>query len=261
VHAQLPTKLPKAKIRVDDLVSDEPVVQKMQSELLRRDPSLDATDALNRVRLKLEDLSRLLETVEPQADEIDDRAAEFARRSFARFKYMQEVSSGHRERVQEMFEAVNSCCAGNRLSDLNLDLQLPALLIAEVGLLSGDSMYSPRLGRGAFQIEPIADDVSEEERSAALAEMDSNLRNSLNVARANRFVFQLPGKSGSRISTADINIHNDEDVADLIGCFLHAGSRDAAFQVDVPRISTSAEAVQVDFKAGFSIERFVVIKK
>ncbi len=150
VHAQLPTKLPKARIRVDELVSDDLVIQKMQSELLRRDSSIDATDALNRVRLKLEDLARLLETVEPQADEIDDRAAEFARHSFARFKYMQEVTSGHRERVQALFETVNRGCAGSRLSDLNIRPQMPALLIAEVGILSGDSMYSPRLGRGAF---------------------------------------------------------------------------------------------------------------
>jgi hypothetical protein len=174
---------------------------------------------------------------------------------------MQEVSSGHRERIQILFETVNRRCAGSRLSDVNLTPQLPELLVADVGMLSGDSMYSPRLGRGTFQPEAIADDISEAEKRATLSEMDANLRNSLNVFRANRFVSLLPGKSGTRIATTDISIRNDEDIADLVGCFLHAGSRDAAFHVEVPRISESPEVAHVDRRAGFLLEQFILVKK
>jgi hypothetical protein len=232
VRAQLPTKILRARQRISDLASDPSMLENMQRELLRRRETLGSTDAINEVRLKLDELDRLLESVEPQADEIDHRAAEFARRSFARFRYLQEVTTGHRERVQDLFEWVNARFAGRRITDLGLDLHIPSLLVPEAGLVSGDSLYTPRLRRSLEEIEPLGDDLTEQQREAALREMESNLRDSLSVSRANQYVERLPGGSGDRISSSELPVHNDDDIADLVACLLHAGSRDACLEMD-----------------------------
>jgi len=261
VHAQLPTKLLRARYRLDKLTGEDAVLEKMQGELLRRDASLDATDALNRIRLRLDELARLLESVEPQASEIDDRAAEFARRSFARFTYLQQVTSGQRERVQSLFEKVNNLCAGSRLSDLSESLSLPGLLVSEVGLVSADSLYTPRLRRSLAEIDSIGDDLSDAQREAALNEIESNLRDSLSVTRANEFVDKLPGSKGARIATSEMPLRNDDDIADVIACILHAGSRDAQFAVEVPRVTDDRAAGARERKAGYQVEEFLIEKR
>jgi Family of unknown function (DUF5716) len=259
VRAQLPTKLLRARQRLDLLAGDEAVLEKMQGELLRRDTSLDATDALNRVRLKLDEIIGLLDSVQPQANDIDDRAAEFARRSFARFRYLQQVTSSQREHVQILFEWTNKCGAGGRLNDLDEKIRLPDLLLCEVGLLTADSLYTPKLRRSLEEIDSIGDDLDDAQRESALADLRNSLRDSLSVTRANQFVEQLPG--GKRISTADMPIHNDHDIADVIACLLHAGSRDASFVVTVPRVAEDMQEVETEQKAGYMIERFILEKK
>jgi len=261
VRAQLPTKILRARQRLNELASNETVLEKMQRELLRRRESLDATIALNEVRLKLDELERLLESIEPQADEIDRRAAEFARRSFARFRYLQEVTSGYRERVQELFEWVNTNFTGRRLTEIGVDLQIPSLLVPEAGLVSGDSFYTPRLRRSLEEVEPVGDDLTEAQREAALREMESDLRDSLSVSRANFFIEQLPGSPGARISSADLPIRNDDDIADIVACLLHAGSRDACFLIEVQRVVDDKSPEKLDCSAGYLIEPFTVEKK
>lgn len=261
VRAQLPTQILRARQRLNQIAMDEVVVEKMQTELLRRRDRLDATTALNEVRLKLDELDRLLESVEPQADEIDRRAAEFARRSFARFRYLQEVTTGYRERVQDVFEWVNARFAGRRLTDLGMDLQMPSLLIPEVGLVCGDSLYTPRLRRSLDEIEPLGDDLTDAQRESALLEMESNLRDSLSVSRANLFVENLPGDSGTRVASSELPLRNDDDIADVVACLLHADSRDACFSVEAERVLKDCSPEKLDRGAGYLIEPFTVEKK
>jgi len=261
VRSQLPTKIFRARQRLNELALDETLVEKMQRELLRRRGSLDATTALNEVRLKLDELERLLESIEPQAEEIDRRAAEFARRSFARFRYLQEVTSLYRERVQDVFEWVNTRFAGRRMTDLGLDLQVPSFRVPEAGLVSGDSLYRPRMRRSLGDIEPLGDDLTQEQREAALREMESNLRDSLSVSRANLFIERLPGGPGTRVASADLPIRNDDDIGDVVACLLHATSRDACFSVAVQRVVDDKSPQQLDRRAGYLIEPFAVEKK
>ena len=203
----------------------------------------------------------MLESIEPQADEIDRRAAEFARRSFARFRYLQEVTSGYRERVQDLFEWVNKGFAGRRLTDLGVDLRIPSLLVPEAGLVSGDSLYTLRLRRSLGDIEPLGDDLTEQQREAALREMESNLRDCLSVSRANLFIERLPGGRGTRVTSADLPIRNDDDIGDVVACLLHASSRDAGFSVEVQRAVDDKSPDQLDRIAGYLIEPFALEKK
>ncbi len=253
VRSQLPTKIVRARQRLNEIARDETVLEKMQRELLHRRDSLDAATALNEVRLKLDELERLLESIEPQADEIDRRAAEFARRSFARFRYLQEVTTGYRECVQDIFEWVNKQFAGRRLNDLGVDLLLPSLLVPEAGLVCGDSIYTPRLRRSFGEIEPLGDDLTDEQREAALREMEANLRDCLSVSRANLFVERLPGGRGTRVTSADLPVRNDDDIADVVACLLHTGSRDACFSVEAQRAVDDESPAKLDHSAGYVI--------
>ena len=78
---------------MEELASDAELLGKMQAEVLRREPALSPETAMSRVRLRLEALAELLQSVVPVADAVDRRTAEFTRRSLARFRYLQETTS------------------------------------------------------------------------------------------------------------------------------------------------------------------------
>jgi hypothetical protein len=265
VRARLPSKLAEARRSVDNLQADADVLTKMQSEVMHRDPALTPESAMARVRLRLNELEELLYQVEPLADAIDRRTAEFARRSQARFHYLQETTSENRGCVQEFFETLNRHFAGRRLSEIDgLAVSFPALLLHDTRLFGGmESFYAPRLRHAVGEIEPL-EDPEPGEHDRALAQLAGTLRDSLTVSRANRFVAALPGGCGARIESPVIlrdHVHNDEDIADLIACLLHSTASDAHFHIEVPRRDSEADSGQLDTKLNYRIERFTLIKK
>jgi hypothetical protein len=138
------------------------------------------------------------------------------------------------------------------------------LLLHDTRIVGGmESLYTPRLRRAAGEIEPLEDaDPGQQDR--ALAQLESTMRDSLTVSRANHFVAALPGKKGARIDSSVLlreHVRNDEDVADLIACLLHARSADAQFEIQVPRRETEADAGDFDTKLQYRIERFTLLKK
>jgi hypothetical protein len=237
------------------------VLDLMQRERLRRSPQVDAPTASAEIRLRIEELSRLLDSVVPLAEALDRRAADFARRAFARLRYLQETSSALRERVQAVFREVDAAVSGGRLHELTEDLGLPVISVPEAGLLSPDSLYRPRLRRAPGELEPVGDDVTESEVDEAMAELGANLRDTLNVIRANRFVERLPGGPGARTGLAGLPIRNDDDIADVIACLLHAGARDAAYRVETGRDAEDTSDPPRETRAGYAIEDFTVEKK
>jgi hypothetical protein len=265
VHSRLPTRLSETHRALESLSSHTDLLTKMQSEVMRREPALSAEAAMSRVRLRVNELEEMLQQIEPLADTIDRRTAEFARRSQARFRYLQETTSENRARVQTLFETLNQHFSGWRVTDIDaLALEFPALALHDARILGGlESLYTPRLRRAAGEIEPLED---EDPRYAdrALAQLESNLRDSLTVSRANHFIAALPGKSGTTWSSDELlrqHVHNDEDVADLIACLLHAQSADACFEVQVPRRESEADTGDFDAKLQYRIERFTLVKK
>ncbi|MEO7298786.1 MAG: Wadjet anti-phage system protein JetA family protein [Verrucomicrobiota bacterium] len=265
VHARLPSRLADAKQTVNDQLTQADLQTKMQTEMMRREPALSPEAAMARVRLRLDELAELLEQVEPLADVIDRRTAEFARRSQARFRYLQETTSENRGRIQLFFETLNQHFAGQRLTALDeLNIEFPILLLHDAKLIGGmESLYTPHLRRVGGEIEPM-EDSDPRQQDRALAELEGTMRDSLTVNRANRFIAALPGESDARFNSVDLlreHVHNDENVADLIACLLHARSSDAKFRVDVPRAVSEADAGEFDSKLGYRIERFTLVKK
>ena len=265
VHSRLPTKLSETQRALEKLEENASLLTRMQSEVMRRELALTPEAAMARVRLRLNELGEMLHQIEPLANAIDRRTAEFARRSQARFHYLQETTSENRARVQAFFETLNQHFSGWRVANVEaLGIEFPSIALHDARILGGlESLYVPRLRRAAGEIEPL-----EEEDSAhadrALAQLESNLRDSLTVSRANHFIASLPGEAGSRWSSDDLlraHVHNDEDVADLIACLLHARSSDARFEILVPRREAEADAVEFDSKLQYRIERFTLVKK
>jgi hypothetical protein len=263
VRARLPLRLAEARRCVEELECDEELVLKMQAEIVRRDSSLTAEMAMVRIRTRMEELSSLLQSVVPVADAVDRRTAEFTRRSLARFRYLQETTSENRSHVQEFFEVLNRHFAGRRLAELDdAGLEFPELRIHEARLLAGaESLYTPRLRRVAGEIEPLEDEASEKQQDDAMRRLQSAMRDSMTVARANRFAEQCLPEPGTSVGSQDIPLRCDEDLADMIACLLHSHAADARYRVEVVRESTDVDRAKYDPKLSYRIERFILSRK
>ena len=263
VRSRLPLRLAEARRAVSVLGVDADALGKMQAEVMRRDPSVSAETAHARVRVRLDELEQLLESVVPVADAVDRRTAEFTRRSLARFRYLQETTSESRAQVQAFFEALNLHGAGRRVAEMDDEAaEFPALRLHDARLMAGlESLYTPRLQRGAGEIAPLDEEASEDERRQALLRVQTSLRDSMTVARANRFVERvLDGKAS--ISSAELEIGSElDDIGDVIACLLHARAADARYRVDVPAVTQESNAQDFDPKLNRLIERFTLSRR
>jgi len=261
VRAQLPARLDAARERIRQILGDPDLLHKMQAEVMRRENS-EAAPAMARVRNHLQDLEDKLDFVQPLADEIDHRTAEFTRRSLARSRYLQEVVGERRSQIKEFFEKINHAFPGQRLVDLDELQNFPSLLLPNAKLLAGrDSLYEPPRRLTMEENAPVDDEVTEAMRDRAKAQLGGAMRNSLTVARANRFVAQLPGGKGARFASHDLPIRNEDDMDDLVALLLHAESSESRYRVEVPSAQDDAGPPESDRKLTYAFDRFFVIKK
>lgn len=263
VRARLPMRLPDAVRRISERLADDPAtLADMQTEVLRRHPELSAESARARVAAALEELIDLLERVLPMADEIDRRTADFTRRSLARFRYLQDVTGERRTELKSFFETANRLLAGRRLQRLNPSLpEFPDLLVPMVKLPAGlDSLYSPPHRRPSLEQDAFDDAVSAIDRESGLHDMQRTIRETLSVARANRFVQSLPGGKGERIESFQLDFSNSQP-SDLIALLLHAEAPDARYRLDVLRAADESSTPPLDQLHDVRVERFAIIKK
>ncbi len=263
VRARLPLRLPEAVRRIGDrLLGDGGAMAEMQTEVLRRNPTMSAETARAKVRNALDELATLLETVLPMADEIDRRTADFTRRSLSRFRYLQDVTSERRGEVRVFFETANRLLAGKRLSHAPGLPELPALHLPEARLPAGlDSLYAPPVRRAPLEQDAFEDTVDAMDRESGLRDMQRTLRESLSVQRANAFVNALPGEKGARIASSALPLADESALSDLIALLLHSQSTEARYRVEVERSQEETSTPPVDSLPGCVVERFSVIKK
>ncbi len=261
LRVRLPVRLKQAARRLEELAENPFIMESMQKEVIRRGLAADVGAANSLIRLKMHELFELIDAIEPQTELMDRRAAEFARRSFARFRYLQEIGSARREQVQAVFEAVNQRFAGTRVSDVE-ETHFPAVIVTDARLVGGlESLHFPRRRAGSAEAIPIDDDLTDEERDACLLEMEGNLRDSLTVFRANRFIEDLRFDVGGRISSADLPIPTTDEITDVAALLLHSGSADAIYRIHLDREKSPDEPPPTDNRAGYLIERFEIEKK
>ncbi len=257
IRTRLHTRMPELLSRLESLLGDEPTVLRMREELLRRQPELGATEAAREVRHALDRLRDQLSAIPTLADRVDQHTAEFARRSLARFRYLQEIGTQRREALQRYFELVQCAARGRRLVDVEDGFGFPPLQIVHARVFAGlDSLFPPRRPRAAAQPQPVDGSANGAETDEALAEIQRNLRDSLSVHRANRFVDALPGGAGAKFSLSELRLRTMDDLQDLIAVLLHAGSRDARYRIVVPRVENDGHAPQFLDALGYRIETF-----
>ncbi len=261
VRAQLPARLDAARKRIRQILGEPDLLHKMEAEVMRREDS-EAAPAMARVRNHLQELEDKLDFVQPLADEIDHRTAEFTRRSLARSRYLQEVVGERRGQIKEFFVKINQCFPGQRLVDLEELRGMPSLRLPNAKLFAGrDSLYEPPRRWTMEENAPVDDEVSEAMRDQAKAQLGGAMRNSLTVARANRFVAQLPGGKGSRFASHDLPIRNEDDMDDVVALLLHAESSESRYRIEVPSAHDDSVPSQTDHKLTYTFDRFFVIKK
>lgn len=262
IRTRLHTRLPELLARLEELAQDESIVLRMREELLRRQPELSSMEVAARmVRQALDRLRDQLSAIPPLADRIDQHTAEFARRSLARFRYLQEIGTRRREALQDYFELVKQAAHGRRLVDVDDVFQFPPLQIVYARIFAGvDSLFPPRKQRTTVPPQPIDDAASPAETDEAFAEIQRNLRDSLSVHRANRFIDALPGVRGARIPLDELRLRTMDDLEDLIAVLLNAGSRDARYRVVVPRVDGDQHIPVFIELLGYKIETFELHK-
>jgi hypothetical protein len=87
------------------------------------------------------------------------------------------------------------------------------------------------------------------------------MRNSLTVARANRFIAQLPGGKGARFASRDLPVRNEDDMDDVVALLLHAESSESRYCIEVPSAWDETGPLERDRKLTYTLDRFFVIKK
>lgn len=236
VSLDLPLRIPEVQQKLDSILKNPMIISQMEAELQKRRPELSPADLTKRVTEKLRETADMLESVEPQAQGVDRRAADFARRSFARFRYLQEVSSGRRSQIRELFEHINKQYAECKMAAMPEALDLPALKIPSVGLLAGlESLSKPRSNQ---KIEservPLGQDVERSDTNIALSAMSETINNSLNALRANRY-YQSLNVPSSGLNVADIPTDGEEWLLDIAGLLVNSETKESHYEITTPK--------------------------
>ena len=262
ISLDLPVRLPLIKEHVTAIEQNPVIIAKMEVDLQKRRPELSEDEIATRVSDLIRDTISMLESVEPQSEAVDRRAADFARRSFARFRYLQEVSSGRRSEMRTVFDRVNERYAGAKMAHLPDALELPALKIPSVGLLSGlESLFVPRTPRKKYQRQSLADlydDDILDDHGHAVDEMQENINSSLNTIRANRF-YQTLSVPAAGLQSDAIVTDSEEWLLELAGLLLHGDTLESQYSIYSPR--EDYEEPTRSEKDGYLIDQFSIHPK
>jgi hypothetical protein len=259
IHARLPERLREAMEGLRELELDDPALQKLLGDFLRTNP--DAAAAMQEILRTIEELSLALGDVEPTADLVDSSAADFARRSRSRIRYIQDIGSARRQQVKTIFDFVREHLAEVRFVDLEERLSLPSVLLVDAGLVGGQSLARGRRRGDVAEQRPVALALSDQEREESLREMEKNLRAALRLDRANRFVDRLELGPGQSMTSEGMKILGEDDVLDVISCLVFAQAGGANYLLRTFREMRPSEEVLRDSKGDFEIERFQIEKK
>jgi hypothetical protein len=259
IHAKLPERLREAAEGLRLLEQDDPALQHLLADFLRTNP--DPTGAMQEILRTIEDLSLSLGDVEPTADRMDSSAADFARRSRSRIRYIQDVGSARRQQIKSIFDYVRGQPGHVRFADLEETLNLPPVRLADSGLIGETSLARGRKSAQASTQLPVAPALNDQEREESLREMEKNMRSALRLDRANRFVDRLALPPGESMTSSEMRIHGDDDILDVISCLVFAPAGGANFRLKTLREMHPEAPVVKDLKSNFAIERFKIEKK
>jgi len=163
--------------------------------------------------------------------------------------------------VNTIFAHVREGLPEVRFGELDDKLELPAVLLAETGLVGEASLARGRRKSNPADRRPVAAALSDQEREESLREMEKNIRNALRLDRANRFVERMDLQPGDRRGSNEMEIHGEDDLLDVISCLVFAQAGGAKFFLRTLRDMEPTQEILMDSKGEFEIERFEIEQK
>ena len=207
-------RLLQARAAVQEAMAN-PFAKQRLAEGLMAHRNIVQAEAYAEAERLLNDLERGLAAIPAKQRIIDGRMADFSRLSEQRYRYQTEVRGRRAEQVKEFMLAADTHHAGSSFADLAAEPGLP-LLCVQVALRFGvDSLYRPRRVRPPVNLS-VADLLSQSDALDAQEFIRKRNLYAVTPQRAGRFVeTHLPAK-GARISTAELRLHREDDLLDLL---------------------------------------------
>jgi len=260
----LAPRLQQARAAVQEALAN-PFAKQRLAEGLMAHRGLSQTDAYIEAERLLNALDRGLAAIPAKQRIIDGRMADFSRLSAQRYRYQTEFRGRRPEQAKAYMQATDALHSGQSFADLAYEPGIP-LLGVEVALRFGtDALYRPRRTRPAV-------DLSVAELPDGLDALDTQdlirQRNlyAISPQRAGRFVEKhLPGK-GLQVSTAELQLHTEDDLLDFLAVLAFERSISATLHKQVRwRVITdrennglAPENIPTDRLGGRRIERVTI---
>jgi hypothetical protein len=257
-------RLQQARAVVQEALANPFAKQRLAEGLLAH-RGLSQPEAYIEAERLLNQLERGLASIPAKQRIIDGRMADFSRLSKQRYFYQTEIRGRRPELVKTYMQAVDARHSGRSFADLASEPGLP-LLCAEVGIRFGsDSLYRPRRMRPAV-------DLSVAGLPAGADALDTQelirQRNAYAITpqRGGRFVEKHLPEKGGRLSTAEMRLHNEDDLLDLLAVIAFERAVGSASHKALRwRVSTQRdvhglepEKIPTDRMGGRRIERLTI---
>jgi len=257
-------RLRQARAVVQDALAD-PFAKQQLADGLAKHRCIDANDAYIEAERLLRKLESGLAAIPTKQRLIDGRMADFSRLSAQRYRYQTEIRGRRPELVKKYLNTADSIFAGQSFAQLRREPGM-ALLCPDVGIFFGqDSLAPVRRMRPPVDLSivepPPSDDVSQAQDM--IRHLNLNL---ITPQRAVRFMEKhLPNK-GARISSAELALHTEDDLFDLLAvlAFERASSSAPHHQLRwtvIPARNNDGVVpanIPLDSLAGKRVERFTL---
>lgn len=255
-NTKLMRRLREAVVTLQNIERDQSLKDRMVAEDLKRHPEKSRQQASTDAEVRFDELIRILRMIQPLAETINHRVAEFSRLSLAKFRYMQEIVPDRSRLVAGFFHHLNHRFEGKRLVDVDMDVS-GLFRLSETGLFYGrEALYRRRASHDRVEVEAL-DLASGADRAKALRQVGNSFRDSLNAYRANDFVRRLLPLPGDRIDSRDLKLATEDDFFDLISCVLNAGSRLSHYQIH-SEDPLSVDGLMMDHVGFYRLQRFQI---
>jgi hypothetical protein len=257
-------RLRQARAVVQDALAN-PFAKQRLADGLTKHRGIDPTDAYIEAEKLLRKLESGLAAIPTKQRLIDGRMADFSRLSAQRYRYQTEIRGRRPEQVKTYLNTADSIHAGQSFAELRREPGM-SLLCPDVAIFFGqDSLAPVRRMRPRVDLSvvepPPADDVSQAQDM--IRHLNLNL---ITPQRAVRFMEKHLPKRGTSISSAELSLHTEDDLFDLLAVLAFERANGSAphhplrWEVKPARTNDGVEPakIPVDRLAGRRVERFIL---
>jgi hypothetical protein len=257
-------RLRQARAVVQDALAN-PFAKQRLADGLAKHRGIDPTDAYIEAEKLLRKLESGLAAIPTKQRLIDGRMADFSRLSAQRYRYQTEIRGRRPEQVKTYLNTADSIHTGQSFAELRREPGM-SLLCPDVAIFFGqDSLAPVRRMRPRVDLSvvepPPADDVSQAQDMIRHLNLDL-----ITPQRAVRFMERHLPKRGTSISSAELSLHSEDELFDLLAVLAFERANGSAphhplrWEVKPARTNDGVEPakIPVDRLAGRRVERFIL---